>query len=104
MSSTDTTTPTLSAAEAALDPDEVVQALRVYLVEEFLPGTAPERVGTDLDLMNSGVIDSLGLLKLIAWIESRFEVGVDDTDLDPENFRSLTAIAGFVSRARSDGR
>jgi acyl carrier protein len=103
MSSTDTTG-TATTATAGPGSDDVVQALRIYLVEEFLPGTEPERVGTDLDLMNSGVLDSLGLLKLIAWIESRFEVGVDDTDLDPENFRSVSAIAGFVSRARSDGR
>lgn len=78
----------------------VIATLRAYVVEEFLPGTEPERIETEMDLLNSGIIDSLGLLKLIAWLETRFDVGIDDTDLDPENFRSLATIAEFVTRPR----
>ncbi|PPF66081.1 acyl carrier protein [Rathayibacter tritici] len=91
---TDTATPTTD------DSASVLAALRVYVVEEFLPGTDPERVEIGLDLLNSGIIDSLGLLKLIAWLETRFDVGIDDTDLDPENFRSLATIVEFVIRPR----
>ncbi|KGJ81746.1 acyl carrier protein [Cryobacterium roopkundense] len=75
--------------------------IREYIIEEFLPGTDPARISTQMDLLNSGIIDSLGLLKLIAWLETHFEVGIDDTDLDPVNFGSLQAIAEFVERPRS---
>ncbi|MBI9115252.1 acyl carrier protein [Sanguibacter suaedae] len=74
--------------------------VRDYVIDEFLPGADPEQVTPQTDLLNSGIIDSLGLLKLIAWLETRFEIGIDDTDLDPENFRNLNTITAFVERPR----
>lgn len=73
--------------------------IRQYVIEEFLPGTDPQEIPSEMDLLNSGIIDSLGLLKMIAWIETTFEVSVGDEDLDPENFRSLTSMAGFIHAA-----
>lgn len=83
---------------------EILLALRAYVAAEFLPGTDPAEIAEDLDLLNGGALDSLGLLKLIAWIESRFEVGIADADLEPENFRSLASIAGFIRGSRSPQR
>jgi len=45
------------------------------------------------------VIDSLGLLKLIAWLEERFELPIDDIELDPDSFRTIDAIDAFILRA-----
>lgn len=77
--------------------------LRQYIVSEFLPGGDPAEITDDLDLLNSGLIDSLGLLKLIAWVELTFDVDVDDVDLDPENFRDLRSIEGYVTGASTSG-
>ncbi len=74
--------------------------VRNFIVEEFLPGTAPEELGEHDDLLNSGVLDSLGLLKMIVWIETTFDVPIGDTDLDPDNFSSLAAIDGFITSSR----
>ncbi len=73
--------------------------IKQFILEEFLPDVAPEDLTTDHDLLADGVIDSLGLLKLIAWVEDRFALAVDDTALDPDNFRSVAAIDAFISRA-----
>ena len=54
----------------------------------------------DHDLLADGVIDSLGLLKLIAWVDDRFQLAVDDTALNPDNFRSVRAIDTFVRSAQ----
>lgn len=40
------------------------------------------------------------MLKLIAWVEDRFELPIGDTDLDPDNFRSVAAIDAFIAGAR----
>lgn len=72
-------------------------AIRNYVIEEFLPGTNPQEIHSEMDLLNSGIIDSLGLLKMIAWLETSFEVTVGDEDLDPENFRSLDSMDRFIS-------
>ncbi|WP_028279351.1 acyl carrier protein [Arthrobacter sp. H5] len=77
-----------------------IETVRNFVIEEFLPGTNPAELGVEDDLLNSGVLDSLGLLKMIAWIESTFDVPIGDTDLDPDNFSSLAAIDGFITSAR----
>lgn len=73
-----------------------VQSIKEFVVEEFLPDVSPTELETDQDLLADGVIDSLGLLKLIAWIEDRFDIHVDDSALDPDNFRTIAAIDAFV--------
>ncbi|GAA1646832.1 phosphopantetheine-binding protein [Actinoplanes couchii] len=76
-----------------------IDTIRQFVLEEFLPDVPADQLANDLDLMESGVVDSLGVLKLIAWVEDRFEVVVDDTELNPDNFRSVLAIDAFVTRA-----
>ena len=56
--------------------------------------------GINLDsdsLVESGVIDSLGIMKLVEFIERTFEIKVDDTDLVPEHFDTLDAMNNFLS-------
>ena len=82
------------------DQGTTVDRVRAYVVREFLGGDEGAQPGLDEDLLNSGIIDSLGLLKVIAWLESEFDIAVDDADLDPENFKDLQAVAAFVDDAR----
>lgn len=74
-------------------------AIKRFVIEEFLPDVTAQELSIYQDLLESGVIDSLGLLKLIAWIEERFELSVHDSDLDPDNFRSIMAIDSFIANA-----
>ncbi|MFJ8888520.1 phosphopantetheine-binding protein [Streptomyces sp. NPDC102402] len=76
-----------------------LSAVKRFVVEEFLPDVSPQDLDADLDLLDEGVIDSLGLLKVIAWIESTYDIDTDEIDLDPDAFRSVTAIASFVTDA-----
>lgn len=80
---------------------EHITVITQYIVEEFLPDVAAEDLPVDHDLLADGVIDSLGLLKLIAWIEDRFGLPIGDEAMDPENFRSVRAIDAFVTGSRS---
>lgn len=70
-----------------------------FVIDEFLPDVSPDDLDPEEDLLQSGVIDSLGLLKLIAWIEDTFDVAVDDAALDPDNFRTVATIDSFVDKA-----
>jgi len=73
-----------------------VDTIKRFVIEEFLPDVRADELSVDQDLLESGVLDSLGLLKLIAWVEERFELSVHDTDLDPDNFYSVAAIDSFI--------
>lgn len=75
------------------------QTITKFLVDEFLPDVSAESLPADYDLLSGGVIDSLGLLKVIAWLEDRFDVVVDDIEIEPDNFRTVAAMNAFVQNA-----
>lgn len=50
----------------------------------------------DQDLIRAGVIDSLGIQELIAFLESRFGISVADRDLVPANFQTASRIEAFI--------
>ncbi len=77
-----------------------IREITEFVVQEFLPDVASNELGADYDLLGGGVIDSLGLLKVIAWLEERFELDVDDVELAPDSFRTIAAMNDFVERAQ----
>jgi len=50
----------------------------------------------DESLLEAGVIDSAGMVELIAYLEGTFGVSIDEDDMVPENFDSVNAIVAFV--------
>ncbi|MEV7927264.1 acyl carrier protein [Kitasatospora sp. NPDC088779] len=73
-----------------------------FIIEEFLPDVGTNELDSDYDLVDGGVIDSLGLLKTIAWLEDCFDLRVEeiDLDLDPDSFRSVGSISRFIEQAQ----
>ena len=55
-------------------------------------------------LLEAGVVDSVTMIDLITFLESKYEVAVDEDDMIPENFDTVDAIVSFVSgkRGQSD--
>ncbi|MFI6638495.1 acyl carrier protein [Streptomyces sp. NPDC050504] len=75
--------------------------VKQFIIEEFLPDVGIDELASDYDLVAGGVIDSLGLLKTMAWLEDRFDLRADEIDLDPDHFRTVGAIGSFIERARA---
>jgi len=74
----------------------VAAEVEKFIVEEIALGTGIESVGHDEDLLAQDVIDSLGIVELVAFLESRFGIKVGDDDLLPENFSSVNRVVAFV--------
>jgi acyl carrier protein len=77
-----------------------VLAIKSFIVSEFVPEVTVDQLDADFDLLENGVVDSLGLLQLIEWVGDRFDLPVADMDLAPVNFQSVNAIRDFVLSAR----
>ena len=60
-----------------------------------------EPVSDTDSLVDHGVIDSLTMMELIGFLEQTYGIQVTDDELIPENFETLSAIAGFVDQKRS---
>ena len=82
--------------------DETTQKIKQFIVDEFMPDVPVEELETDYDLLTGGVVDSLGLLKVVAWLESEFDIGVDESELGPESFRTVDAIKEYVDQAKAN--
>lgn len=76
-----------------------IDILREWMASE-LKGKVRE-LGEDDSLLEAGVLDSMAIVKLIAFLEERFGTTLTDDEFDPENFESLTAIQALVERKRA---
>jgi acyl carrier protein len=69
--------------------------IRIFILEKF--PLARKRGITDADpLLESGIMDSMGVLELVTFVEQEFGVNVSDEELVPENFQSIRLLADFV--------
>ena len=57
-----------------------------------------EAIGEDDDLLEEGLIDSLGIVQLLEYISQNFSVNIDADEIQPENFASVRAIEVLISR------
>ncbi len=55
-------------------------------------------VAADTDLLDEDILDSLLLMDLLLYVESTYEIRLDDTDISPQHFRTIEAIARLVQR------
>lgn len=69
--------------------------IRAFIQDSF---QAPEDFPADRSLLDSGIIDSIGVLTLVTWIEQEFGFLIDDEDVLPENLDGIDALAAFVGR------
>ena len=72
--------------------------IRAFLDENFPPAAEGDAVPAGLSLLESGVIDSMGVLLLVTWLEQDFGFVVDDDEVVPENLDSIAAIDAFIAR------
>jgi acyl carrier protein len=79
----------------------VENAVERFIVDEILLGDSQTRIEPSQSLIGSGVLDSLALLRLIAFIEEQFGVTVNDDEVIPDNFETINEIKSFVERKRS---
>jgi acyl carrier protein len=79
----------------------VRQEIRRFIVQNFLFGQDQD-LADGTSFLESGIIDSTGVLELVAHLEEAYGVKVQDDELTPDNLDSIDAIAAYLERkARS---
>ncbi len=77
--------------------------IRAFVLDTLLFGDDGKTLSDDDSFIEKGIIDSTGILELIAFLEERFEIPIDDQDVVPENMDSVNRIASFVARKHAGG-
>ncbi len=75
----------------------IAASIRSYVAEHFARGRKFALSDTD-PLLQSGIIDSMGVLDLVGFIENKFGMALSDEDLSPDNFYSIATLAAFIAR------
>ena len=76
--------------------DAIKSTVSTFLIDNFRFGDTSVAIAYDESLIETGFIDSTGVLELVAFLEDTFAITVADTDIVPENLDSLAAIARDV--------
>ncbi len=74
-----------------------------YISRELVQDPALLPLADETPLLESGILDSLTLLRLVVFLEERFGITMGDADLLPQNFASVNTICAYL-RAREPGK
>lgn len=74
--------------------------VRKFILQNFIL-EKPEELADGESMLKTGIMDSTGVLELVAFIESTFEIKVEDEELIPENLESIKNIASYLERKRT---
>ncbi len=90
------------AAHQPLDEKTVGDGIRSFIVENFLFGDAQAAPADDASLIENDIVDSTGILELVAFIEDTFGFAVPDAEIVPAHFDTIARVRGYVL-ARAPG-
>ena len=76
-------------------PPAVTDRLLAFVTQKF-PLARKRQLGIDDPLLESGIVDSLGVLDVVSFIETEFGVQMVDEELVPDTFRTLRSVGHLV--------
>lgn len=78
-----------------MNTDNLNQRIQAFLLDKF-PLARKRGVGFQDDLLQGGILDSLAILDLVAFVEQNFGIVLSDEELIPENFQTIERLSVFV--------
>ncbi len=78
----------------------VEDEVRRFITRDLKWEGRTEDLTDDLALLDSRILDSLGLFKLVSFLEGEYGIDIDDEELVPDNFGSIGSIAALVNAKR----
>jgi len=76
---------------------EIRRRVREFITSNFYVAD-PSELLDDTSLLDQAIIDSTGVLEVIAFLEEEYAISIADEEVIPENLETIARIAGFVTR------
>ena len=83
--------------EEKLSTEEVKQAIKEYILKEFLPGENPAQLTDSTPLITGGILDSLATIKLVVFLEQQFKIKIQAHETMADYLDTVADIAQLVS-------
>jgi acyl carrier protein len=78
--------------------NDIKQEIRDFITENLVYSENGIAYADDASLLENGVLDSFGVMEVIAFVEEGYDVNVEDREIVPDNFDSIESIAAYVTR------
>lgn len=75
---------------------DVIEVVKRYILEEFLPGEDPDKLTPTTPLKSTGILDSIATLKLVMFLEREFDIRIEPHEAGEKHFNTLDAISALV--------
>ena len=69
-----------------------------FIFEQFLFHTDNGDLANDVSFLETGIVDSTGILEIIAFLEETYGISIEDEELVPENLDSVNNVVSFIER------
>ena len=76
--------------------DAIMQKIKGFIMEEFLPGEDPDELTETTPLISGGILDSIATLKLVMFMEEQYRVSFEPHEVDKENLDNLASIVRLL--------
>lgn len=80
--------------------DEVAARINQFVTKEFLYEVANAEIGNDTKLIEQGIVDSMGIFRLIAFLEEAFDLEIEPDAVVLENFETVNAVAALITNSK----
>ena len=77
---------------------EIEEKIRDYMAQNLIFSDNGYQYPDDASFLEEGIVDSVGVLELVSFIEDNFKVKVSDQDIVPDNFDSVSKLAAYIRR------
>jgi acyl carrier protein len=74
------------------------EQIRQYIADNFLFSDDGYQLPDDASFLEEGIVDSTGVLELVMFVEETFDIAVEDDEIVPDNFDSVSQLAAYVRR------
>ena len=81
--------------------NEVRNAAKKFILDEFLPGEDPSALDDSTKLISSGVLDSIATVRLVAFLEETYGIELEAHEMSADRLDTLPEIAALVASKRA---
>jgi acyl carrier protein len=75
---------------------DIQSIVKTYILNEFLPGEDPSALTDAVQLISGGILDSIAVLKLVTYLEEKFEITIEAHETGMDNFNSIADIVRLI--------
>ena len=85
-----------------MSEQEIIDTVKAYVLEEFLPGEDPDSLANDTPLISGGILDSISTVKLVTFLEEKYDIVFEAHEISSDNLETLNDILNTIQTKSTD--